>query len=427
MVKVTGVVIGGGHRGSAYSAYASQFPDDFQIVGVAEPQKHLQDEFQRIHRIPDNRVYKGWKEAAEEKKFADCALITTQDQLHKESAIAFARKGYHILLEKPMAVSYKDCQEISDECKNAGVLLAVCHVLRYAPESIKMKELIDSGTIGEVVSIQLMEPVGFWHFTHSYVRGNWRNTMTSSFSLLTKSCHDVDLILMLMGRRKCVKVSSFGSLKHFRKENKPTGAAARCLDCSVESQCPYSAKRIYFGEYASGARSWPLAGITKVVDIENLTEALKSGPYGRCVYDCDNDVNDNQVVNLQFDDGATVNFLMIAFTEKLCVRNIKVFGTKGELSCVFDEPVVHQYDFLTRQKIKHDSRPGVVGNLGRGHADADLATIKAFVKAVGTGEASHILTGPEESLTSHFVCFAAEKARRENRVINLTKEEHIDV
>lgn len=421
-MKVTAVIIGGGSRGSAYAAYALQRPDLFQIVGLAEPQKVLQEKFKK-YKIPDDRIYNSWTEASKSEKFADCALITTQDQLHKEPAIAFARKGYHILLEKPMAVTYEDCKAIADVCKEMGVLLAVCHVLRYAPEALKLKELIDNGTIGDIVSIQHMEPIGFWHFTHSYVRGNWRNKETSSFSLLTKSCHDIDLILMLMGNKKCTAVSSFGSLKHFRKENKPKEAAARCLDCSVEEKCQFSAKKIYLGAFFKGYKGWPLTVLTPEVDIENLGEALKTGPYGRCVYDCDNNVNDNQVVNLQFDDGATVSFTMIAFTEKLCDRNIKVFGTKGELSCEFDERVVHHYDFLTRQKVKHDCRLNLKTTLGGGHGGADFSAIDCFIKAVATGDASHILTGPEESLASHYLCFAAEKSRLEKRVIDLTKEE----
>ena len=174
-------------------------------------------------------------------------------------------------------------------------MLCVCHVLRYTPQAQKVREIISSGALGDVVNIQLLEPIGYWHFAHSYVRGNWRNEAGSTFSLLAKSCHDLDLISYWMGDDKCTNVSSFGSLKHFTKANKPANATSRCLDCPVSGECPYSAKKIYLIPAKSGHRRWPVSVITDVPDIENVTEALRTGPYGRCVYDCDNDVCDNQV------------------------------------------------------------------------------------------------------------------------------------
>ncbi|CAM5090958.1 unnamed protein product [Natator depressus] len=242
---VTVLIIGAGCRGKHYSYFAVHFPNRMKVVGVADPHAFARNDLQKIHCIDKKNVFNDWKVATERERFADAVIIATPDRLHKDPAIAFANKGYHILLEKPMAVTPEDCKEIVSVCKANNVMLAVCHVLRYYPASLKIKELLDAGAIGDICHIQHLEPVGFWHFAHSFVRGNWRNEAESTFSLLAKSCHDIDLIHFWMGDKRCLKVSSFGSLSHFTNEHKPKGAASRCLDCSVEQTCPYSAKKIY--------------------------------------------------------------------------------------------------------------------------------------------------------------------------------------
>jgi len=219
-------------------------------------------------------------------QFADAVIIATPDSEHFGPAIAFSDLGYHILLEKPMSVSEQECIEITEAVKRNNVILAVGHVLRYTPYSQKIKELISSGILGKIINIQHVEPVGYWHFAHSYVRGNWRNEKKSTFSLLAKSCHDIDWIRYMMGVH-CKKVTSFGNLNHFRKENKPEGAKSisstsnnqeqlRCIDCTLQNECPYSATRIYLERVKEGSKDWPVRVITsKIPDIEAVTEALE--------------------------------------------------------------------------------------------------------------------------------------------------------
>ncbi len=187
--------------------------------------------------------------------------------------------------------------------------------MRYSHITQKTKQLVDSGLIGTIVNIQHLEPVGFYHYAHSYVRGNWRNEAESSFMLLAKSCHDIDWICYIMGTEPKL-VSSFGSLLHLRKENKPKDASDRCMTCPshIESNCAYSAKKIYLDLIKQGHTDWPVKVVVSdgsIPDIENVTAALENGPYGRCAYECDNDVVDNQVVNIQFENGATASFSMI--------------------------------------------------------------------------------------------------------------------
>ncbi|XP_076596882.1 putative oxidoreductase YteT [Chaetodon auriga] len=412
------IVVGAGCRGEIYAQFASIHPERVKVVGVADPRKFARTKLQQQHKIVDENIFEDWHGILEREKFADAALICTPDRLHKEPAVAFAKKGYHVLLEKPMATSAEDCTAIVEACTQSGVMLSVGHVLRYDPVIHKIKELIDAGVIGDVIHIQHFEPVGFYHFAHSFVRGNWRNEAESSFALLAKSCHDIDLMHHWAGARRCVKVSSFGSVSHFSKENKPTGAASRCLDCSVEAGCPYSACKIYLDRVKQGHTGWPVSVIcqSSLPDIESVTEALRTGPYGRCVYECDNDVCSNQVVNMEFEGGVTAAFCMVAFTEEICNRKTTIYGSKGELS--YDGHEVRVFDFLTQRSTKHTAHKNVPRLFGmHGHGGADYHLMDAFISAVENNDPSLIRSGPEETLLSHLLVFEAERSRVESRVV----------
>ncbi|KAJ8388985.1 hypothetical protein AAFF_G00125460 [Aldrovandia affinis] len=412
------IVVGAGNRGQTYAQFATLHPHRMRVVGVADPRAFARQKLQEQHHIAEENVYEDWRCIAEREKFADAAFVCTPDRLHKEPAVALAKRGYHILLEKPMAVTAKDCIEIVEACIQSAVMLTVCHVLRYDPTIHKIKELIDSGAVGDVIHIQHLEPVGFYHFAHSFVRGNWRNEAESSFALLAKSCHDLDLIHHWAGGRRCVKVSSFGSLSHFTKENKPEGAAARCLDCPVEGACQYSACKIYLDRVRQGCVGWPVSVVcsNSVPDIESVTEALRLGPYGRCVYQCDNDVCTNQVVNMEFEGGLTAAFSMVAFTEEMCKRKTTIYGSKGELQ--YDRHRVRVFDFLTQRATEYSAGSGSPGSFSMGsHGEADYHLLDAFISAVASGDQSLIRSGPEETLSSHRLVFEAECARRENRVV----------
>jgi predicted dehydrogenase len=278
-----------------------------------------------------------------------------------------------------------------------------------------MKALITSGLIGDIISVQLLEPVGFWHYAHSFVRGNWRNEATSSFMLLAKSCHDLDWLRYIIGQ-PCQQVSSFGSLQHFKKENKPleAGDALRCLNCAFEPSCAYSAKRLYLNLYNQGNFGWPLDVITTDLSETGVIAALQDGPYGRCVYECDNDVVDHQVVNLLYEGGATATFTMIATSESR-QRQSTIFGTRGELRG--DGEKITHYDFLSgnTSEIAVDKFETKLS----GHGGGDYGVIKSFVAAVATRDPGLILSGPQESLETHLTVFAAEQARLENRVLTI--------
>src|SRR3989338_4579886 len=248
---VTLLIIGCGNRGNVYSSYCEEFPERAKVVGLAEPNdaRRIQTA-QRFHLPSDSSmVFRDWREIiSAPTRLADGVLICLQDRAHHEAACAFAAKGYDMLLEKPMAVTRQHCEEIADAVERAGIIFAIGHVLRYTPYSRLLYRLINTqNVIGRVVNLQHLEPIGFAHAAHSYVRGSWGNESRSSTLLLAKSCHDIDWILWMMRDQACTDISSFGSRKHFRKESKPVeaGDALRCLDCAYESQCPYSAPKLY--------------------------------------------------------------------------------------------------------------------------------------------------------------------------------------
>ncbi len=417
MTPIELIIAGAGDRGFVYASYAKAHPKRANIVGVAEPRDYYREKMAKEHNIPDENVFTDWKDMAKRKKFADAVIITTQDHMHRDPAIAFAKREYQILLEKPMATDEKSCREITKTALSKNIIFAVGHVLRYTRYTQKLKAILDSGLIGNVVSVQHLEPVGYWHQAHSFVRGNWRNEKESSFMLLTKSCHDLDWIRYIIGK-KCTAVSSFGSLSHFRAENKPETAGDNCLECMYEPECPYSAKRFYLRLLERGKTGWPLSTITSEMTKGGIIHELRTGPYGRCVYECDNDVVDHQVVNMEFEGGETASFTMTGFT-KARERETRIFGTRGELYGNGKKIQVHQ--FLNGKTEIFDTTidaPSVPKTLDE-HGGGDYALIDAFVSAVSHSDSSLILSGPEETLETHLMAFAAERSRREEKVIRL--------
>lgn len=412
------IILGCGARGNCYSAFAAEHPDRVRVVAVADPRDDQRNMLGDRHGVPEEKRFRSWTDAMKLPKFADAVAVCTQDDMHEGPAVAAAERSYHILLEKPMAPTEAACRRIAESVRKSGVRFAVCHVLRYTQQTRKIRELISSGVIGDIVSIQRLESVGYWHQAHSFVRGNWRNESESSCMLLAKCCHDVDWICHIMNA-KCESVSSFGALKHFRPENRPRGAADRCLECpaQIEETCPYSALKIYLRDRLDkGETLWPVNILTHDTTREGVLRALAAGPYGRCVYACDNDVVDHQVVNFQFEGNRTASLTMTAFGE--CGRKTTIFGTRGSIYA--DENTLSVFDFLTdrTEVIDLNAPPGT--QPASGHGGGDGGIMDAFLTAVSGGDVSGILSGVDETLASHLVVFAAERSRLTNRVMELS-------
>ncbi|MEJ8766100.1 MULTISPECIES: Gfo/Idh/MocA family protein [unclassified Oceanobacillus] len=411
MQPKTAVIIGAGDRGArAYAPYALDYPNELKIVAVAEPNKERRERVCQSHLISPENSFSNWDNLLEKDKLADIAIICTMDQEHFKPTMKALELGYHVLLEKPMSPEPLECVEMERAAKKYNRQLTICHVLRYTEFWSTIKKVIDEGMIGDIASIQLNENVEIMHMSHSFVRGNWRNKELSSPMILQKSCHDMDIISYVLGE-KCERISSYGSLMHFKKENAPIGAPERCLDgCPAELECPFHAGRYYLGEGRGWARKF-----TEDDSNEGIINALHTTNYGKCVYQLDNNVVDHQVVNMEFESGATATFSMSGFTREQ-TRIVQIMGTKGEIRGNMEENSISIFDFLTRHEsiVKFDKPVG-------GHGGGDRAIVRTFLKDIDK-EQHESKSSASDSLRSHLMAFAAEESRlQKGRSVNLNE------
>ena len=415
MGKIQAVVLGYGNRGASYSDYAVKHPDELEIVAVADPIANRLQYAAQLHSLPEDRIFTDWRQIADQPKMANFAIIATQDHMHLEPALAMIEKGYNLLLEKPMATTPAECKQITEAAEKKGVGIIVCHVLRFTSFWTTLKGIIDSGAIGKVMSITHMENVGNRHQSHSFVRGNWRKTSEATPMILAKCCHDTDLIQWLIGK-SCKKVQSFGSLTYFTKKNKPAGAPARCTDgCPHADTCFYNAIKLYYDDKNNTWFRSVIANTVTNPSDEAVMEALRTGPYGRCVYDCDNDVVDHQIVNMEFEDMTTASLSMNAFNKG--GRFIRIFGTEGEIT-MGEGKWFDVYSFADRQttQVPIDT----IGNsISSGHGGGDVGIMIDAVNYFGNGIASPSVCDIRMSYLSHLIAFAAEESRLTGTVVDL--------
>lgn len=422
MKQLTAVVVGFGGRGAIYAKYAMDHPEELAIVGVADPNPMRRETAAQRHNIPEQHLYSTWQDLAAQPKMADFAILATQDNMHYEPALALIEKGYHLLLEKPMAPTPQECKEITEAAERKGVKVVVCHVLRFSPFWRAVKHLVDTDRLGKIMTIMGAENVGHIHQSHSYVRGPWRNTAESSCMIMAKCCHDMDILQWIVGE-KCTSVQSFGTLSHFTRENQPAGAPERCIDgCPHADTCYYNAVKLYT-DPSSELWSWGRKAAARTVDEpteDQIWEALKTGPYGRCVYACDNDVVDHQVVNLEYESGCTASFTMTAFNKG--GRFIRIYGTKGELISSLDQSTLQLYSFAT--DTWENIAVSEYGNdIASGHGGGDTGIMIDTLSLLRGEKPSDSICEVRTSYENHITGFAAEVSRLENRVVSIAEYE----
>ena len=405
---ITFAICGCGSRGlEAYAAYQRSHPEQMKIVAGADCRPGRLALLREWYQVPEEMCFASDEELLAQPKLADVMLIATQDRQHVPAALRALEKGYHVLLEKPISPELSECRSLQE----TGRVVVVCHVLRYTPFYAALEAMVRQGEIGKLETIDAVEHVGYWHYAHSFVRGNWRRSDETSPMILAKSCHDMDILRWLAGDR-CLKVQSFGSLDHFRAENAPAGAAERCLDgCAWKENCIYDAEKIYLDGRHCGLRQgkdgWPNTVVAGGPPTEeNLYAALRSGPYGRCVYHCDNDVVDHQTVNLTFANGVYATFTMTAFTET-CRRTIKLTGTLGEI-----EGDMEKNTLLLRRFGREDELISLDSSKSEfaGHGGGDAGLMAQFCRLIEEG-GTESLTGIDASVESHVMALAAEASR----------------
>lgn len=406
MTKIKVALIGAGQRGKdIYGKYILENPENIEIVAVAEPNDIKRKELAKSHNISTDFIFKNWEEFFEKDKLCDAVIIATPDNQHFMATSKALEKEYHILLEKPMSNNPYETAKLGELAKDNDNVFMICHVLRYTPFYSTLKSILDSGEIGNIISIQHNENIGYFHFAHSFVRGNWRNKELSSSLILQKSCHDMDILLWLVGS-DCKKIASFGKLSHFNKKNKPENAGMRCVDCQIENECFYSTKSFYLNNVGQ----WPTTAISEIQTKEAVKEAVAKGPYGRCVYECDNNVVDHQSTILEFENEVTVDFNLSAFTN-ICFRNLKIMGTKGEIvgNDVKNEIEIQLFG-LDEKRILNPKK--IVG----GHGGGDTGIMEDFISLINK-EKDEALTSARKSVQSHMMAFAAEESRLENKIV----------
>lgn len=405
---ITVITIGAGNRGNVYGNYALKYPEEMDIVGVAEPIPLRNQRYAQKHGIPDTQRFSTWEHVFQRPKFADAVLITTPDNLHYGPCMAALKAGYDVLLEKPISPSEKECRDILRLTKQTGRIVGVCHVLRYAPYFEKLREMVLSGTIGELVSIQHFEPIEHIHMSHSYVRGNWHDRNTTTPIILAKSCHDLDILRWIVNK-PCRKITAMAGIKWFRKENAPAGSTARCMEgCAAEANCPYSAMKIYYRQ-----RGW-----TYVFDLpedkekhgEYILEQLRTTNYGRCVYRMENNQEDHYVAIMEFEGGVTAAFSMEAFTS-YAGRRTRIMGSMGDI--VGDMQHFTLTDFRTGKSTVFDSSGT------DGHGGGDWRLVRNWLQAVSQRNPNLLTSTIDASIESHIMGFIAEKSRKTGKVEKL--------
>ncbi len=410
---VTVIIIGAGSRGNAYSKYADMFPEAMKVVGVSDILDHRLKYLSDKHGVAPEMRFGHFREVfASGKKLADAVVIATPDDRHYEPCMKALELGYDVLLEKPCAQTEKECRAILAQAKKYNRIVAVCHVLRYSPYFIAMREVLRSGAIGEVVSIQHMEPIQYAHMAHSYVRGNWHNSKETTPIILAKSCHDLDMIRWLIDK-PCKTIVADGSIHLFKEENAPAGAPLKCTDgCPHEATCPYSAIDIYVRKKAH-IYVFDLHGKN---DPESIMAKLKDPAYdnyARCVYHCDNDQPDHYVSEMVFQDGETAAFSMEAFSP-WGGRKTRIMGTTGFLEG--DGSKFFTVDFRTRKREVWDKKLSDIPEYrDAGHGGGDMALARDFVEAVAHQDPSRLSSTIDVSIESHVMGFAAERSRKTGR------------
>ena len=400
------VAIGAGNRTNKYLEYVKQHPDKVKLVGVVElndiRRKHVAERF----GLDESQCFADYRDFFQHPFDADAVMVCTPENMHFEPTMKAIERGYHVLLEKPIAQTLEECMLIAEAARKHDVLVSVCHVLRYHPYFMKIKELVDSGELGHIISINHRTSVGVDRTAHGFVRGIWRKEAVSNPMLMSKCCHDIDFLLWLT-KTPCRKLTSFGSLRWFKEKNAPEGSAERCLDCQVESRCPFSAIDRY-----RVRRDW-IANFDvpkgKTID-EVIEDQLRNGLYGRCVYRCDNDVVDHQIVSMEMESEVTVNFSMDIFTLK-DNRDTHISLTEGEIDG--DETRLRVRRFRGAEEVVYDFSDLVHQPF---HAGSDLAIMADFIEAIQL-ERKDVVTSIGHSVESHRICFEAERSRKEKRTI----------
>lgn len=405
--KLNILIIGAGDRGNLFANLAINY--NAKVVAVADPVQKRRELMAETCDIPLERIFSTGEKALKSGLPFDAVYIASPDKSHYRQAKLALKRGYNVLLEKPMSTTAKECINLIKEQEKSGKTLAIFHVLRYAPFFQEIKKILDSGELGKVLNIDLEENIGYWHFAHSFVRGNWRKEEGSSPIILAKSCHDLDIIAWLADSEPEM-IYSTGSLKVFKPENAPATSTERCTDGCPVKDCIYDARKFYLNHKEV---KWPY----RVISPEDTSEsarlkALQEGQYGRCVFKCGNDVLDNQEVIIEFENGIKANFLLRMGGEQP-TRRITIQCEKGEISGNLWKGKINKVFYTGRREeiVQEEISTEELGS----HGGGDPRLVKDFLNTIRSQSHEESLTSAKKSLQSHLIAFASEISRKLGR------------
>lgn len=426
---ITAVIVGAGHRAMLYASLAQKSPEKLKIVGVADPIKQRREMVAELYGFGEEACFESAEELAAHGKIADAVINGTMDKDHVETTIPLLEAGYDVLLEKPFAISREEVKRLEAVVDKTGRKVMICHVLRYAPFYTEMKQRVLDGEIGDIINIQTAEHVSYHHMASCYVRGKWhRKDVCGSSSLMAKCCHDLDLLTWFKSGITPTKVSSFGGLHYFCRDNAPEGSGDYCLlDCPLEKDCLYSARK----HYLDHPERWEFYVWAEIEHLGKPTleqkEAFlkdKSNPYAKCVWKLDNNVVDRQSVMIEFKDGSTATHNMVCGTSRP-MRKIHIIGTTGELHGIMDDNKYvirhidprpgHEYKEVERNLNDEGDTTGAFG----GHGGGDIRLSEDFVDALEGNAPSISCTALADSLNGHLIGFAADQAMEEDTIVKV--------
>ena len=427
--RIDVAIVGAGHRALTYASYAKKHPERMRVVAVADPIELRRKQVAAEYDLTEEQCFSSAEELAAKGKIADAVINGTMDAEHVATSLPLLEAGYDILLEKPFAVTEEEVHTLAEAVKKYQRKVMICHVLRYAPFYVKIKDLLNDGAIGDVINIQTVEHVSYHHMSVGFIRGKWNSKeRCGSSMLLAKCCHDLDLIMWLKSGTRPTHVASFGGRCYFKPENAPQNSGTHCLNnCPIEKECLYSARKHFLDHPAR----WSFYVWHALEHIENPTLEQKEAylkeednPYSRCVWKCDNDVVDRQSVIINFADGCTVSHNMVGGTSRP-MRKLHVIGTKGEIEGVMDESRFqvrhidtrpdHEYSEKLMDLNIHGDMTGAFG----GHGGGDLRLVGDFVDVLQGKTPSISCTSIEDSVNGHLVGFLADKAMEQKKVIEV--------
>ena len=405
-------LVGAGERGMVYSRYAHEILGA-HITAVADLDRGKRERARELFGIPAEMVFEDAMDLINAVTDVDALIIATLDRAHYAQAMAGLERGFHLLLEKPISPDPLECLNICRKAQEKQRSVTVCHVLRYSPFFVRLREILASQSLGRIIAIEHTENIGNYHMAHSFVRGNWRNSGLSSPIIMQKSCHDMDILLWLTGKH-ARRISSAGSLRYFVPGNAPAGSTGRCLDCPVSDGCRFDARKVYLPI----AGSWPATALTRDQSREGIMKALREGPYGRCVFRCDNNVCDHQSTLIEFEDGVTACFTLSGMTNNIR-RTLHIMCEDGEIWGDDSKGEIRISRFRSSVTEEYREETIYIGDVSGSHNGGDEGLMRDFAAGIQGERSTDSRTSVQKSVESHLMACAAEEARLHGCTIDL--------